>query len=1072
MGKKKARKADKRKKAKAPKRPEKVGHAKGGSTVMSLSSDEGTTGVALPTPPPRKQLIRYFTAAAEMLGRAAPKDDSSGDASQRSDDSFAEEPPTPAQAGYSLLWYYQHELMADLDSANPSRYCEVLDAFLGADVPSVLSPTPIPEADVAEEERQIGELFPNSGNPLNACQVEALHKALHYPLSLIQGPPGTGKTETILRIAAMAAARGESVAIVSGNNAAVANVQQKLADELRAAREDSTLADPKTNLAYAAARGMARLGAAKVRADAEDPWDHRGLHFVKGKHTFPDGEEVGGWEQDKRLSDFTATYPIVTSTVHSLKKCFIDGAERKYDLLIMDEASQTTLVMGIVALSCAHRIVVVGDEKQLPPVFTPDDEREMRDYADKKGLFAGTIRSPYDMSRKELSFLDSCYEVFSNRNPELKTMLRDHYRCEPAIIDFCNEEVYDGMLRVHPHEHPATFPIEVSWYEGDYRERALPKRDDKDDDALAYEDEPEKKHRSSYVNQKQLTILKREQMDHIKELVRAGKSVCMLSPYRAQVGRLEGLVRNCLGDVIEQSAIDVERADGDEGEVAGRDDVIALTIHRSQGREYDAVYLLPVEDGDWEWPWSQGRRLVNVAVSRAKGELHVICSTKLMGADLRARLGVDEPYIKHKAELDDDLEKKQLFVRRLIEYACDEFDKLPAEKRAQVLSEGFGVHRSSVRSIFDEIPFKQGSDKSAKDSAPERCMRDALADMRLGHDIRVAREVRFDQLLMPDGTRVSERCAEEYECPDAAHFDFVLYDRPTRRVVAVMEVDGAQHRLLYKKGQVILTQHEADERKDRIVHECGGDLAVLAWARGLQLKGFHPGKVAEGVDGGVKDELPDQPVERLAWAMYSSKLDPSAGFVLIRVPSDGSTCYETEALRARLQDEGVEVPAWASKLPTVEEMVRRQVANMRRQGDAWRGLTVVPAVGGEPLLTKVAQRSTAPRQSRDVSPEKPLSLTACINAWRGDPAKRATLTPEQVARLDQLGAVGMNKVLLGHGFHKLEDGDSKRRTITEKGRKAGMVDATGQDEDGPYTYVLYSKQAQEYLWKNIKEFLG
>jgi hypothetical protein len=201
----------------------------------------------------------------------------------------------------------------------------------------------------------------------------------------------------------------------------------------------------------------------------------------------------------------------------------------------------------------------------------------------------------------------------------------------------------------------------------------------------------------------------------------------------------------------------------------------------------------------------------------------------------------------------------------------------------------------------------------------------------------------------------------------------------------------------------------------------------------------------------------------LEWAMYSSKLDPSAGFVLMRVPSDGSTCYETEALRTRLQDEGVEVPAWANKLPAIEEMVRRQVANMRRQGDAWHGLTVVPAVGGEPLLAKVAGKG---------QDEKPLSLTNCINAWREDPAKRATLTPEQVAKLDQLGAADMNKVLLGHRFHELEDGDPKRRSVTEKGRRAGMIDATGQNEAGPYAYVLYSKQAQDYLWKNIKEFLG
>ena len=47
-------------------------------------------------------------------------------------------------------------------------------------------------------------------------------------ISIIEGPPGTGKTQTILNIIANVVARGQSVAIVSGNNSATENVQEKL----------------------------------------------------------------------------------------------------------------------------------------------------------------------------------------------------------------------------------------------------------------------------------------------------------------------------------------------------------------------------------------------------------------------------------------------------------------------------------------------------------------------------------------------------------------------------------------------------------------------------------------------------------------------------------------------------------------------------------------------------------------------------------------------------------------------------------------------------------------------------
>ena len=62
----------------------------------------------------------------------------------------------------------------------------------------------------------------------NLSQEEAVDNALCNPISIIEGPPGTGKTQTILNIIANAVMRGESVAVVSSNNSATANVFEKL----------------------------------------------------------------------------------------------------------------------------------------------------------------------------------------------------------------------------------------------------------------------------------------------------------------------------------------------------------------------------------------------------------------------------------------------------------------------------------------------------------------------------------------------------------------------------------------------------------------------------------------------------------------------------------------------------------------------------------------------------------------------------------------------------------------------------------------------------------------------------
>ena len=63
----------------------------------------------------------------------------------------------------------------------------------------------------------------------NASQTKAVRRALSEKLSIVQGPPGTGKTQTILNIIANAILLGKTVAVVSNNNAATANVAEMLA---------------------------------------------------------------------------------------------------------------------------------------------------------------------------------------------------------------------------------------------------------------------------------------------------------------------------------------------------------------------------------------------------------------------------------------------------------------------------------------------------------------------------------------------------------------------------------------------------------------------------------------------------------------------------------------------------------------------------------------------------------------------------------------------------------------------------------------------------------------------------
>lgn len=1081
--------------------------------------------------PSQKKLVKYFKRVAKTMGKA-PKGAILG-----------KECYADGQAFYSLYWYFRSCVADDLDSADADHYAPVLDAYLGGRVKGVLHPPAIDERSLRDEEEKLASLFPQSEYPLNERQVEAVHKALHYPVSIIKGPPGTGKTETILRIVALALERGETVAVTSTNVAAVKNVEEKVEKTLhsygritRAQARDISSRD----LAFAAASKHVALGSKTVRESACDPLTGAHLAFDAGKHVFADGSTMTGWEKNKEFGEFTGQFPFITSTIHSLKKCFCDGEAKKYDLLIMDEASQTNLMVGIVALSCARRVVLVGDEEQLPPVLSDADLLSAREIAEGLGLIgrdaAGCKEAafaPYDMGREDFSFLESCYEVFSAHNPGLRTMLVEHYRCHPAIIGFCNEAVYGGELvigtNVSPDAPPC--PIRILWYEGDYRER-VPRLSPREED-------PKRKNRATCVNRKQMAIMREEEGLQLRRFAMEGKSICILAPFNGQIGLLQTFVRGLLKDVVSQDDIRLE-TDGEEGRSSSDPNrVYALTIHKSQGQEFDVVYLLPVEDGNWEWPWSQGRRLVNVAASRAKQELRVIISTKLMSADVQEWLTGRQAYVRKPAKAKDDPGNQQMFVRKLVDYTRRKIIEAGGDERG-ALGE-FGFHRSAIRSIFDEVPFLQNPRKKHSDFAPEQCMERALCGMDFP-GLAWAKHVSFGQLLLAgapagrdaldvSGVTLGSRVDEWYKVPDEAHFDFVIFDERTRGVVAAIEVDGAWHRFKKAKGGFDVSQIASDDRKDHVVRDvCGATLAWLGLIRDGSLyrgssafaqilaAGIHGLETDEDMEGESPEGLAtmglgdtDYETLRLAtgwddWIRFPSEIRPDSPFLLLRIPSDGSTFWETDALRDQAKRLGA-IHAIDSGYapPTIEEYVRAQSkvlsrgnARMVYVSDDVQSHTFGEGCGASCAGDKASQGpdeaafDQSPRLAGGVrdsvitGPDEQcylhrdlhnhgganaakcrgtsfLSITQCLEEWRKD---------ERLARqLEGVTAKRMNECLVAAGFQRVEGSDGSRRVPTELGESIGMSSRKGMYGAKEYTMPVYSQRARDYLAARLGEII-
>lgn len=563
------------------------------------------------------------------------------------------------QAKYSNLWFFAKTKYEDL---NPLTKC-----FLG-DKSCILKTS----TSEGYEQYIIDK-------DLNEEQKKAIKTSLENPITIIQGPPGTGKTKTIFNLLACIKSLGRTVAMVSSNNLAIMDVEEKIDehDDLR-----NSTAFLGNNTKKSEFNNINKSGPKKGCPIYRFTTENNGKKQIE--YEYENTKYVHPIEPQIKMVFFLKDFPIITSTIQSLKSNFEDSIDQFFDYVVIDEASLITIDLGILAMTSAKQLIVVGDDNQLPPVVNGEDLKKI----DKK--FKIDDKDIYKQT-EITSFMRIC-EVMFNIKP---ICLKQHYRCHPAIIGFCNEYVYtkaNEKLDLNPVRNNTKIatinvkcPIRLVYYEGDYCE------------SLNW---------GSKVNRKQINVFLNEEWDSFIEKVNSGKKVCIMSPFKGQLEKLKDALKVKLTNDIKMELLE---------ELSG---VAILTIHKSQGSEFDVVYLLPVEDNEWSL-WSQQKRLINVAVSRAKEELVVITSTHLMNPALQQELGVEiycslSDTIQHYGRTrhyGKDWKKEERFVQKLTDYAYEQF------KENNEFKDGYyGFHKSGLTSIFDTA--KRTSEKDFDSGEP------------------------------------------------------------------------------------------------------------------------------------------------------------------------------------------------------------------------------------------------------------------------------------------------------------------------------------------------------------------
>ncbi len=277
---------------------------------------------------------------------------------------------------------------------------------------------------------------------------------------------------------------------------------------------------------------------------------------------------------------------------------FIDIEQPKFDLVIFDEASQMPTAEAVGTIGRGKALVVVGDNKQMPPT----------------SFFATQQVDDEDAELDDLdSILDDC-QALSVPNHYLAF----HYRSKhESLIAFSNQEYYDGRLYTFPSADDRLTKVSLVPVEGVY-------------------DKGGRRSNRAEAEAVVMEIIRRLADDELSK-----RSIGVVAFSVAQ----QNLIEDVLMEVISGKPEMEQRA------FSGDEPVFIKNLENVQGDERDVILFSigygPDKDGNVSMNFGPlnnrgGERRLNVAVSRARYEMKVFSTLRPEQIDLRrsSALGV------------------------------------------------------------------------------------------------------------------------------------------------------------------------------------------------------------------------------------------------------------------------------------------------------------------------------------------------------------------------------------------------------------------------------------------------
>lgn len=424
--------------------------------------------------------------------------------------------------------------------------------------------------------------------PRSEVQRIIEHAMAAEDMFLIQGPPGTGKTAMITELVLQLLQQepNSRILITAQANPAVDNAMERIRSvaagkqmdirTLRLTRGQGqgapTMAEFEDSFAIWAKetsnRSLVGMGNIGQRLTDEE--------FARVEDAVANWRERIQWAADVRrdYAHSVSVYGVTCLMTPTLWE-LLDQVE--FDWVIVDEAAKATDTEVLVPLIHGRRIVLVGDQRQLPPYIHTEIERQM--VAD--GLDRDLIRT-------------SLFEKIFDATPQTnRVTLKRQYRMHRTLGEFVGRLFYSDIGGLETGVTDEDRDIQLDWASKfDHRAFWVHLPNGREEQVAGG---------TSYYNESEAIRIRAVLEQFNRELTQKGVrySVGVITPYSAQVNVLHGQI---VPKSSTWSHLDIE----------------VSTVDSFQGKENDITMYSMVRTSPGSLRFVEDEKRLNVSLSRAK----------------------------------------------------------------------------------------------------------------------------------------------------------------------------------------------------------------------------------------------------------------------------------------------------------------------------------------------------------------------------------------------------------------------------------------------------------------------